>query len=84
MNIIDTETSLSILAKTCGCSKGSRRVTYTFVEPYHSLCCHDKKDIIHSEIEACQRLLKYTKDEIDKKAIEAEIASLKMALDLMP
>ncbi|HYX55330.1 MAG TPA: hypothetical protein VE818_04160 [Nitrososphaeraceae archaeon] len=82
MNIIDTEIPLSIMAKTCGHSKTSRRVTYAFVDSYHSLCI-DKKDIIYSEIEACQRLLKYTKDKIDKRIIGTEIASLKMALDLM-
>jgi hypothetical protein len=83
MNITDTETSLSIMAKTCGHSKRSRRVTYAFIDSYHSLCI-DKKDIIYSEIEACERLLKYTKDKVDKKIIGTEIASLKMALDLMP
>jgi hypothetical protein len=83
MNITYTETPLSIIAKTCGCNKRSRRVTYAFLDSYHSLCL-DKKDIIYSEIEACQILLKYTKDKIDKKVIETEISSLKMALDLMP
>jgi hypothetical protein len=28
--------------------------------------------------------LKYTSDETDRKAVETEIAELKMALDLMP
>ncbi|HKG89346.1 MAG TPA: hypothetical protein VKA95_13555, partial [Nitrososphaeraceae archaeon] len=60
-----------------------RRVTYAFFDSYHSLCL-DKKDIIYSEIEACQRLLKYTNDKVDKKVIEKEITGLKMALDLMP
>jgi hypothetical protein len=57
-------------------------VTYAFFDSYHSLCL-DKKDIIYSEIEACQRLLKYTKDKVDKRIIEKEITGLKMALDLM-
>ena len=82
MNIIYTETPLSIMAKTCGFSERNRRVTYAFFDSYHSLCL-DKKDIIYSEIQACQRLLKYTKDKIDKRIIGTEIASLKMALDLM-
>jgi hypothetical protein len=34
-------------------------------------------------IEACNRLSKYTRDEIDKKVIEKEIAELKMSLDLI-
>jgi hypothetical protein len=83
MNIIYTETPLSIMAKTCGYNERNRRVTYAFVDSYHSLCL-DKKDIIYSEIEACQRLLKYTNDKADKKVIEKEITGLKMALDLMP
>jgi hypothetical protein len=83
MNIVYTETPLSIMAKTCGYSKRNKRVTYALLDSYHSLCL-DKKDIIHSEIQACQRLLKYTKDKADKKVIEKEITGLKMALDLMP
>jgi hypothetical protein len=82
MTITDTETLLSIMAKTCGHSERSRRVTYV-VDSYHCLCI-DKKDITYSKIEACKRLLKYTKDKIDKRIIETEIATLKMALDLMP
>lgn len=82
MNIIYTETPLSIMAKTCGYGERNRRVTYAFVDSYHSLCL-DKKDIIYSEIEACQRLLKYTNDKADKKVIQKEITGLKMALDLM-
>jgi hypothetical protein len=43
----------------------------------------DKKDIIISEIQACERLRKYARDEIDREVIEAEISDLKMALDLL-
>ena len=80
------ESSSHIEAKTCGCKDKNRKVTYSFIDTYHSLC-HDKKDIILGEIEACERLLKYTvkytSDEIDRKVIEREIDQLKMALDLM-
>jgi hypothetical protein len=31
------------MAKTCGHSKRSRRVTYAFVDSYHSLCIDKKK-----------------------------------------
>jgi hypothetical protein len=37
-----------------------------------------------SEIQACERLRNYTRDEIDMKVIETEIAELKMTLDLLP
>ena len=83
MNITETEVPLDVVAKTCSCSGKNRKVTYLILDSYHSLCL-DKKDIIYSEIEACQRLLKYTNDKVDKKVIEKEITGLKMALDLMP
>ena len=84
MNVIETGQPSSIIAKMCGCKK----VTYTFVDSYHSLCL-DKRDIIFEELNACERILKHSKDyniddEIEKKAIESEIAYLKMILDLMP
>lgn len=86
MNISEAESQYEIMAKTCGCKDKNRKVTYSFIDTYHSLC-HDKKDIILGEIKACERLLKYTpeysSDEIDRKVIESEIDELKMALDLM-
>jgi hypothetical protein len=82
MNISDTEVPLTILAKTCGCKEKNRKVTYAFIDAYHSLCL-DKKAIILAEIEACNRLSKYTLDENDKWVIETELAELKMSLDLM-
>ena len=66
--------------------KGTKKITYSFIDTYHSLCL-DKKDIISSELEACESLLKRTTDESDpsdRQAIESEITELKMALDLMP
>ena len=83
MNISETEAPIRVIAKTCGCrEKNKRKVTYAFVDSYHSLCL-DKKDIIYSELEACEKLLEYTLEEDDKKTIESEIAELKMALDLL-
>jgi hypothetical protein len=82
MNITDTESPVTILAKTCGCKEKDIKVTYFFIDSCHTLCL-DKKDIIYAEIEACNRLSRYARDEIDKKAIEKEIAELKMSLDLI-
>jgi hypothetical protein len=70
------------------CTGAKKKVTYSFVDSYHSLCL-DKRDIIFEELNACERLLKYLTeynidDDIEKKAIEIEIAYLKMILDLMP
>lgn len=83
MNIINSEEPYEVVAKTCGCKDQNRKVTYSFVDTYHSLS-KDKKDIIMSEIEACERLRNYTKDGVDKDVIEIEIAELKMTLDLLP
>jgi hypothetical protein len=82
VNIAHTEEDYDIVAKTCGCKDTTGKVTYSFVDSYHSLC-RDKKDIILSEIQACERLLKYTRDENDKITLENEIPELKLALDLM-
>ncbi len=82
MNITDSESPYDIVAKTCGCKQNSRKVTYSFVDAYHDTC-KDKKDIIMSEIQACERLKNYTRDESDKKAIETEIAELRLTLDLI-
>ena len=83
MNISESEVPIKIVAKTCGCrEKNKRKVTYQFIDSYHSLCL-DKKDVIYAELEACERLLKYASDEGDKKTVESEIAELKMALDLL-
>jgi hypothetical protein len=81
MNVTDTE-SPTILAKTCGCKEKYLKVTYFFIDSCHSLCL-DKKDLIYAEIEACNRLSRYSRDEMDKKIIENEIAELKMSLDLI-
>lgn len=85
MNIVEPEVLHTIVAKTCGCKmeRDKRKVTYALIDSYHNLCL-DKTDMIRSELMACERLLKYTSDETDRKAIENEIAELKMVLDLMP
>jgi hypothetical protein len=82
LNIIESEAPYEITAKTCGCKDNGRKVIYSFVESFHNLS-KDKKDIIISEIHACERLRKYARDDLDKKVIETEISDLKMALDLL-
>lgn len=81
MNIADSEDSVIVIAKTCGCTE-KRRISYAFSQGYHDLCL-DKKDIISAQLEACERLLKYAVDQNDRAALEQEIKELKMALDLM-
>jgi hypothetical protein len=82
MNITESEAPYEITAKTCGCKDSGRKVIYSFVESFHNLS-KDKKDIIISEIQACERLRNYARDELDKQVIEAEISDLKLALDLL-
>jgi hypothetical protein len=82
MNISDSESPVTIMAKTCGCKEKNMKVTYSFIDSYHSLCL-DKKDMISAEIDACQKPTKYTVDEKDKLVIEKELAELKMSIDLM-
>jgi hypothetical protein len=82
MNITEAESPMAISAKTCGCREKNMKVTYFFIDSCHTLCL-DKRDIIFAQIEACNRLSRYTRDEEDKKVIEKEIAELKMSLDLI-
>jgi hypothetical protein len=82
MNIASVPSKL-LVAKTCGCKDNNKRkVTYAFSEQFHDLCI-DKKDIIRAEIEACEKLLKYAKEEADRIAIERELLESKTALDLI-
>ena len=82
MNIGISEISSNIMAKICSHNNRNRKVTYTFVDAYHNICI-GKKDILISQLEACKRLFEYSRDEVDKKAIEKEISELEMTLDLM-
>ena len=61
--------------------RSKRKVIYSFVDSYHSLC-RDKNDIIVSEIQACEILLKYPRGENDTITVENEIAELKLAIDI--
>ena len=81
MNIASSETSVIVVAKTCGCTE-NRTVSYTISQGYHDLCL-GKKDIVSAQLEACERLLKYASEPSDRVALEQEIRELRMALDLM-
>jgi hypothetical protein len=81
MNIVKTEIPNTMEAKVSGCDK-KKNVSYHLFESSHSLCL-DKIQIILEQIQACERLSKYTKDETDLKTIENEMSELKFALDLI-
>ena len=86
LNISEEESPFDIVAKTCECENRRRKVAYSLIDTYHSLC-HDKKDLILGQIEACERLVKYIakdgRDEINRQAILSEIDELKMVLGLV-
>jgi hypothetical protein len=81
MNVVKTEQPFLIEAKSSGYYQ-KKSISYNFIESAHSLCLN-KIEIISAQIQACERLLKYTKDEIDMTVIEKEIIELKFALDLI-
>lgn len=80
MNIECEEGSL-LIARTAG-SKSGQRVIYSFTNPENVLAV-GKKEIILAEMQACERLLKYTNDAFETGLIEKEISELRMALDLL-
>lgn len=83
MNIDFPEASSLVIAKLCGCKERGRKVAYWVLNETHGLCL-DKKDIIIGELEACEKLQRYTPYENDNRIVlEREIRELKMALDLM-
>ena len=82
MNIDYPENEEMAVAKTCGCKRGGRKVTYMFKEESLNLCV-DRKDILSAQLLACEKLLKYATDPVDKEAISKEIMELRLALDLI-
>ena len=79
MNIAYSQ--LNLVAKTCGC-KEKNRVSYLFLDEPHGLCI-DKKDLLEAQVQACETLLKYTRDPSERLAVQREIEELRMARDLM-
>jgi hypothetical protein len=83
VNIDFVEASSVVIAKLCGCKESGRKVAYSLLNETHGLCL-DKKDLINGQLEACEKLLRYTSDENDNRiTLKREIGELRMALDLM-
>jgi hypothetical protein len=84
MNIARSQSPFEISAKSCSCHESEKegKITYLFLENYHSLCL-DKKEMLLGEINACERLLKNAFDETEKEIIERELADLRLMLDLL-
>lgn len=82
MNIIENEIPYLVEAKTCGCKERGKSVSYHFLESSHSLCL-EKGELMLAQIQACERLLKYAKDEEEIKVLKEELTKLRLALDLV-
>ena len=82
MNIIESEIPYLVEARTCGCKERGRSVSYHFIESAHNLCL-EKGELMLAQIQACERLLKYAKDEEEIKVLKEEISKLRLALDLV-
>jgi hypothetical protein len=82
MNIIESETPFLVEARTCGCKERGKSVSYHFIESAHSLCL-GKGELMLAQIQACERLLKYTKEDEEITTLKDEITKLKLALDLI-
>ena len=82
MNIIESEIPYLVEARTCGCKERGRSVSYHFIESSHNLCL-EKGELMLAQIQACERLLKYTKDEEEINVLNEEMSKLRLALDLV-
>ncbi len=80
MNIFGSETILNIDAKIYTDDE-KRNIIYSFIEYPYELYI-DKKEMILAQIQACERLLKYVKEDEDKTALGKEISYLKLSLDM--
>ena len=81
MNIVESETPYLVEAKTCEGRDRGKCVLYHFIESSHGRL--DKGELILAQIQACERLLKFTKDEGEIHILKDEIAKLKLVLDLI-
>lgn len=83
MNIVEMElvSALVIEAKIIG-QKKREKSHYSVENSYHSTCI-DKRGIVLGQVDACERVLKYTSDRIDQIILEKEIADLKLMQDLI-
>jgi len=82
VNIIENEIPYLVEAKTCGCNERGKSVSYHFIESTHSLCMN-KVELISAQIQACERLLKYSRDIDEGLLLKDEITRLRLALDMI-
>jgi len=78
MNIIETE-QVPFSARTSRYKESDRKVTYRFIDEYHSIGI-DKRDILSAQLEACKELLIDTVDSTEIEIVQTEISELKIML----
>ena len=71
-----------MIAKTCKSNTSSGKVIYTVENP-ESIIYLGKKDILFNQLNACEKLIDYAKDNNDLELIQTEINELKLMLDLV-
>ena len=75
VNLMESEIQIMVEAKICGCNTKPKEHFLSFYRIFSSLCL-DKREIILAQIQACERLLKYTKDDTEASVIKSEIVDL--------
>ncbi len=81
MNITEIGTILKIEAKISGINN-KKNIIYSFVEQPFNIYIN-KREILLAQIEACERLSNYLKNDYEVVILNKEILNLKNALDLM-
>ena len=79
MNLIESEIQFHVEAKICGCNTNQKRISYRLIESDH--CAYfAKSEIIRTQIQACQILLKNAKNDKVAYVIKDEIINLNLIL----
>ena len=79
MNILESENQFIVEAKICGCSNNKKSISYHNIESTYNFCI-ENREIIFAQLQACEGLLKCTKDETEMLVIEREIVDLHLSL----
>jgi hypothetical protein len=79
LNLIGSEIKFQVEAKICGCNTKRKNISYHFAESDHNTYL-EKTEIILAQIQACEILLKDTKDDTVASIIKSEIVDLTLVL----
>lgn len=77
--MLGSEIKIQIEAKICGCNTKHKNISYHFAESDHTTY-FEKTEIILAQIQACEILLKDTKDDTVASVIQSEIVDLTLVL----